>query len=82
MKKEITVYVSDNCISNYRDKGFISNRMSTDFDNMFCHKATLTIDIPEKKYEITEAEFDEAWEKGKNGIAIDRQVIKEELFKR
>ena len=73
--KEIDVWVLKECVRHTYNSGSWNTKESLDFNV----KAKLIIEIPEKKIEITESDFDE-WYFNKVGHALSKmQEDKREL---
>jgi hypothetical protein len=82
--KEIEVWVTDNVSDVNMSQLITRNKFSSDqysIGGVPCVKAKLIIELPERKVEITESQFDEAWLKAV-GTTYDRDRIdlKKELF--
>ncbi len=81
MKKEVQVYISDDCVQDIRDYGRCTgNSISSTKNISLKNKATLIVEVAEKKYEITEAQFDKVWEKFLWNNSC-KDALKKELFK-
>jgi hypothetical protein len=86
MKKEIEVWV-DPLITIHDTGSFpitkdpvIVHGFKVRHEDREMIKAKLIIEIPEKKIEITESQFDEAWKEMHKSPLSDYEFLKERLF--